>query len=86
MDLLLSTFFGVIAGVLTSIRLIPQVYRSFKMKETRDLSLWFLIILLFQALFLIAYGLTKPDSLIIYMNLLPFICSIILIRLKFKYK
>jgi len=85
MELLLSTLFGVIAGILTSIRLLPQVYKSFKIKETKDLSSWFLIILLFQALFLILYGITKPDELIVYMNLIPFVCSIILLVLKIKY-
>lgn len=85
MEILLSTALGIIAGILTSIRLLPQVYRSFKIKETTDLSSWFLIILFFQALFLIAYGFTKPDDLIIYMNLLPFLCSVILLFLKYKY-
>jgi len=81
----LSTFFGSIAGILTSIRLIPQVYRSITIKETKDLSMWFIIILIFQALFLILYGITKPDYMILYMNLLPFICSIILFSLKIKF-
>jgi MtN3 and saliva related transmembrane protein len=83
---MLDIIFGVIAGILTSIRLIPQVYRSIKIKETRDISSWFLIILLFQALFLILYGITKPDNLIVYMNILPLMCSIVLIYLKLKYK
>lgn len=85
MELLLSTIFGVIAGILTSIRLLPQAYKSFKIKETKDLSTWFLIILLFQALFLILYGITKPDKLIVYMNFIPLICSIILLVLKLRY-
>ena len=83
---MLETIFGITAGILTSIRLIPQVYRSFKIKETRDISFWFLIILFLQALFLILYGATKPDALIVYMNIIPLICSVILIYLKLKYK
>ncbi|MCJ7572452.1 MAG: SemiSWEET family transporter, partial [Candidatus Thermoplasmatota archaeon] len=83
---MIATIFGIIAGILTSIRLIPQLYKSIKIKETRDISLWFLIILFFQALFLILYGITKPDMLITYMNILPLICGIILIYLKSKYK
>jgi MtN3 and saliva related transmembrane protein len=83
---MLEIIFGVVGGILTSIRLMPQVHKSLKMKETRDLSLWFLIILFFQALLLIFYGLTKPDSFIVYMNILPLICSVILLWLKNKYK
>lgn len=80
--------FGIIAGILTSIRFLPQLYRTIKIKETRDLSLWFLIIVFLQALFLIFYGLALPirDKYIIYMNILPFVCSIGLLYYKFKYK
>lgn len=76
---------GIIAGVLTTVRLLPQTYRSFNIKETKDLSSWFLFILFFQALFLILYGFMKPDYLIIYMNIVPLICSVVLIKLKLKY-
>lgn len=82
---MLANFFGTIAGILTSIRLIPQVYKSLKTRHTRDLSTSFLVIILFQAAFLIMYGLTKPDLLILYGNIIPFISSIILLYLKFKY-
>jgi uncharacterized protein with PQ loop repeat len=81
-----ADFFGGIAGVLTTIRLLPQVYTSWKTKETRCLSLSFLVILFLQALFLIFYGLAKPDKLIVYMNIAPFACSVILLGLKIKYK
>ncbi|MDP3057765.1 MAG: SemiSWEET family transporter [bacterium] len=84
-NLFLAEIFGIIAGILTSIRLIPQVFKSYKTKQTRDLSLYFLIILFFQALFLIFYGIFKPDTLIVYMNILPFFCSIILIKLKLNH-
>jgi len=82
---MLADFFGTIAGILTSIRLIPQVYKSLRTKHTRDLSTAFLVIILFQALFLILYGITKPDILILCGNVIPLICSIVLIYLKFLY-
>jgi MtN3 and saliva related transmembrane protein len=80
-----STYIGIIAGALTSIRFVPQVYRSLRIKETRDISLWFLIIVFFQSVFLIFYGISKPDNLIVYMNVLPLLCSIILLFLKVHY-
>lgn len=83
---MLADFFGTAAGILTSIRLIPQVYKSLRTKHTRDLSTAFVIIILFQALFLILYGITKPDILILYGNIIPLLCSIILVYLKYKYK
>jgi uncharacterized protein with PQ loop repeat len=42
--------FGIIAGILTSIRFLPQLYKTIKIKETRDLSLWFLIIVFFTGI------------------------------------
>lgn len=81
-----AQIFGIIAGILTSIRFIPQLIKTIRIKETRDLSLWFLIIVFFQALFLILYGLEVSDNYIINMNILPFICSIGLLFYKFRYK
>lgn len=83
---MLENFFGIIAGILTSIRLIPQVYKSIRTQATHDLSGWFIGILFFQALFLILYGITKPDSMIVYMNIVPLVCSLALTYLKIKYK
>lgn len=77
---------GVAAGILTSIRFFPQVYLTVKIKETRDLSLWFLILVFFQSLFLIFYGLAVTDKFITIMNISPLVCSLILLIYKFKYK
>lgn len=79
-------FFGVIAGILTSVRLFPQFYKSWKSKKMQCLSFSFLIILFFQALFLILYGLARPDDLIVLMNVPPLVCSMGLLWLKLIYK
>jgi MtN3 and saliva related transmembrane protein len=81
-----STFFGMIASILTSVRFIPQVYKSFTSRHTRDLSMMFLYFVGAQSLFLMLYGLTKPDSLVFYMNILPLISVLFLVYLKLKYE
>lgn len=81
-----ADIFGMIAGILTSIRLIPQLIKTIKIKETRDLSLWFLIIIFFQAVFLIFYGFSAPDNYVLYMNILPLFCAIALLFYKSRYK
>ncbi len=81
----LATVFGTIAGIFTSIRFIPQAYRSFTTRQTRDLSLTFLYFVTAQSLFLILYGITKPEYFVLYMNILPLICALFLIYLKLKY-
>src|SRR3989338_7764467 len=80
------TLFGTLAGVFTSIRFLPQVYLSVRTRDTKSLSLAFLIITFSQAYFLILYGIAKPDYLIAGMNILPLICTAILIYLKWREK
>jgi MtN3 and saliva related transmembrane protein len=81
----LATFFGVMASILTSIRFIPQAYRSYTTRHTKDLSLIFLYFVSAQSLFLILYGATRPDLFVLYMNILPLISALFLIYLKLKY-
>jgi uncharacterized protein with PQ loop repeat len=84
--MLLETLFGVAAGVVTSVRLFPQVYKTVKVRKADDLSFWFLILLFSQALLLIGYGFSKPDVYIVSMNIVPLISSCILITLKHKFR
>jgi len=51
-----ANLFGIIAGVFTSIRFIPQAYRSWTTKHTKDLALTFLYFVSARSLFLILYG------------------------------
>lgn len=83
--MLLETVFGVAAGIIASVRLFPQVYKTVKVKKADDLSFWFLIMVSSQALLLIGYGLVKPDWYIVCMNIIPLICSFILLDLKYVY-
>lgn len=78
-------FLGIAAGVLNTIRLVPQVYKSWTTKETADLSGYFLVILFLQSVCLISYGWLRLDYYIVYMNVSPLLCSIILAKLKIKY-
>ncbi len=80
-----ATLFGVLASIFTSVRFIPQLYRSLTTKKTADLSLTFLYFVSAQSLFLILYGITKPDSFVLYMNIFPLGCTLALIYLKHRY-
>jgi MtN3 and saliva related transmembrane protein len=79
-------FFGVVGGIFTSIRFIPQVYYSLRSRKTRDLSLTFLLFVSGQSIFLILYGLTKPEYYVLYMNIFPLLCTLLLLVLKIKYR
>jgi len=80
------TFFGIIGGILNTIRLVPQVYKSWTTKRTGDLSGYFIAILFLQSVFIILYGFFKPDHIILWTNVSPLVCSIVLGFLKSKYK
>jgi|WetSurMetagenome_2_1015567.scaffolds.fasta_scaffold255678_2 uncharacterized protein with PQ loop repeat len=80
------TLFGVVAGILNTVRLFPQVYKNWTTKKTRDLSGYFVTILFFQSVLIILYGAYKPDPIIFWTNVSPLICSVILATLKIKYK
>jgi uncharacterized protein with PQ loop repeat len=83
--IVLDTLFGTIAAVLTTIRLFPQLYKTFKIKDASCLSLWYLILLFLQALFLILYGIAKSDVYIVMMNVVPILCGGLLLELKYQY-
>jgi uncharacterized protein with PQ loop repeat len=83
---MMITFLGVMGGILNTIRLLPQVYKSWTTKKTADLSGYFIAILFLQSVFIILYGFFKPDQIILWTNVSPLICSVILARLKWKYK
>lgn len=78
-------FFGIAAGVLNTIRLVPQVYKSWTTKQTEDLSGYFVLILFLQSICLILYGYLRQDYYIVGMNISPLLCSMILAKLKVRY-
>lgn len=81
----MAEFFGVLGGILNTIRLLPQVHKSWSTKKTHDLSGYFVGILFFQSVCLILYGFTKPDNIILYTNIVPLVCAVVLAVLKHKY-
>jgi len=82
---MLETIFGSIAAVLATVRLLPQVYKTIQMKNTSGLSIWYLILLFLQSLFLILYGVVKPDPYIVMMNIIPILSATVLLDLKYKH-
>jgi len=80
----LAPIFGNVAAVITTVRLLPQVHKTWKTKHTSDIAGLFIVFLNIQAFFLILYGLTKPDLLIAGMNVIPLLSSIYLGYMKIK--
>jgi hypothetical protein len=69
------TFLGIAAGL-----------EELENKANRDLSGYFVAILFLQSVLIILYGMYKPDHIILWTNISPLICSVVLARFKLKYK
>ena len=73
---------GYMAGFLTSIPLIPQIYKSYKMKSTKELSLLFLVISALGSLVWIIYGVMLKDMPLIISSSIFIVSEITLLIMK----
>lgn len=76
---------GLIAGTCTTISLLPQVIKTLRMKETRDISLSMYVILAIGLFLWIIYGSLFGSLPIILANTFSLILAVIVLILKIKY-
>lgn len=76
---------GYAAGTLTTISFIPQVYRAWTLKETRDLSLAMLLLFAAGIILWTLYGIWTSSLPIIAANVITFSLLLVLLGLKMKY-
>ncbi len=76
---------GYIAAFLTSVGFVPQVIKSYRMKETRDLSLPMLVITAAGLALWLAYGLAINEPALIAANSVSFPITAILLAAKLRY-
>jgi MtN3 and saliva related transmembrane protein len=79
------TIIGLIAGTCIAISFLPQVTKTIKTKETKDISILMYIILVTGILLWLIYGILIKDLPIIFANSLTFILATIVLILKIKY-
>ena len=79
-------FIGFVAGVLTTIALVPQVVKSWKTKHTKDVSFGWISILTVGVFLWLVYGILIASFPLIFANVLSFILALIILILKIKYK
>ncbi|MCH7902336.1 SemiSWEET transporter [archaeon] len=82
----LAVIIGLAAGFLTTVANIPQLYKSWKTKSTRDLSLTWLIILGLGIILWLIYGFTINSLPLILANIVTLIIVLGMIALKLKYQ
>ena len=80
-----TSIIGLLAAGCTTTAFLPQVIKSFKTRHTRDISLGWLVLLLFGIGLWVAYGLLRGDFVIITANVATLVLVVILFTLKIKY-
>lgn len=85
MSVFIENFFGTLASVTSIISLLPQVYKSYVTKSTRDLSMLFLINCIVCAVAWVVYGIMTSSNFVVYSNIFFFIVTVISIAQKICY-
>ncbi len=57
-----ANFLGLLAGTLTTISFVPQVWQTWKTRSTKDLSLGMLLIFTLGIALWLIYGHSTPDN------------------------
>lgn len=86
MRLDLTQIVGIVAGICTSISLLPQLIKIIRHKKADDISLFYLIILMCGLSLWIWYGVLRDDVPIIATNSFSLMLNIAIIILGVKYK
>lgn len=76
---------GFVAGVFTTFSLVPQIYRVYKLKSAREISLAFTLCMAFGNLLWLTYGLLSGLLPLILWNVISFCLAGALVLAKSKY-
>ena len=80
------TIIGLLAGTFTTLAMAPQAIKSWKTKETRDLSVVWLVVLTVGEIIWIVYGALIASLPIIATNVASVFLALLVLALKSKYK
>lgn len=77
-------FLGFLGIVFTAIQLLPQIIKSVKTQQVKDVSIGLAIIVMINAIIWIIYGAHLMDFAIVIANIFNLICAITLLILKLR--
>ena len=80
------TIMGFVAASLTTCAFLPQVIKTWRMKETRDISLWMYLIFTIGVSLWLGYGILIGDYPIAIANGATLILALIILIVKIRYK
>jgi MtN3 and saliva related transmembrane protein len=79
------TLLGLLAGTLTTISFVPQVMKTWKFKETKNISLLMYIIFFTGILLWFSYGIFIKNTPILVANGVSLVLVFIVLALKIRY-
>jgi MtN3 and saliva related transmembrane protein len=82
---ILLTFIGLMATAFTVASTLPQIRKAFKTKDTEDVSIRFLLVLIGGLFLWVIYGIGKTDIIIVIGNSIGVSLNIAMLVLKMKY-
>ncbi|NQU59601.1 MAG: SemiSWEET transporter [Rhodospirillales bacterium] len=81
-----TTAIGLAAGVMTTAAFAPQAVKTWRTRQTRDISLGMFIVLCIGICLWIAYGFLQGDMPLVLANAVTLVLAGIILGLKLKYK
>ncbi len=84
MDILI-TFIGLLATAFTVASTLPQINKAIKTKDTNDVSIRFLLVLIGGLFLWVMYGVGRSDVVIIIGNSIGVSLNVCMLVLKVKY-
>jgi MtN3 and saliva related transmembrane protein len=79
------TTIGYIGAVLLDITLLPQLYKTFKSKQTRDISIYFMFLQIITCIFFLTYGILLNEAPIMMANSILMLELLVLLYAKIRY-
>lgn len=80
------TLLGLLGGTLTTVSFFPQVFKTWKTKSTKDVSLVMFVLLTVGIMIWIVYGFLIGSLPIIVSNSVSFVLSLVILVLKLIHK
>lgn len=80
-----TNLIGYIAATVGTFLMVPQIVRSYKLKQTRDLSMAMVILYVVNGILWLTYGLLLSSLPLILANGIALIIGVIQLFLKIKY-
>jgi MtN3 and saliva related transmembrane protein len=77
---------GYLAAILTTFSIIPQIIRVYRLKESRDISLWTISSLSAGILLWFIHGIVIGDLPVILANGVSLLLSVLMLWLVIKYR